>query len=515
MERMGFATRFVDLVLATVNSVRYKIVHGGHVSDSFVPGRGIRQGDPLSPYLFLICAEGFTSLIKKFEGDGLLKGCKVANGALVISHMLFADDSYVYCRANERETSNVLRLLQLFEAATGQQVNFTKSSIFFSSNTPLIIRERMCSMMRMPMADEQSTYLGLPCTMGRNKDVILGFLKDKMLKRVQSWEGRLLSKAGREVLLKTVAQALPTYAMSVFLLLVKTVSHLESLMSKYWWGSSNNRTKGVRKQGWRLLLYEDSLVGHIYKACYFPNGNFLAAEIGPNPSFIWQSVFESQQLVRDGARRRIGSGVSTPVLNVPWLISDENPCVISRHLVLAHSTVSQLMHIDRKQWDLEVLHDLFEARDVDLIMQVPLSDNVNVDSWFWGKGPNGFYSVKRSYRYLQKLKGEWGIQLESELWRVLWKVKVPPKVLHFAWKAISGCLPTRTQLRTKHVPVDPRCVFCNSDEETIIHVLVGCHFAQSCWHRSGVGLHFSAEATFADWFKAFLTGVEWLWWMSS
>ncbi|XP_060969635.1 uncharacterized protein LOC133036885 [Cannabis sativa] len=99
--KMGFATRFVDLVLATVGSVRYKIVHGGHVSASFVPGRGIRQGDPLSPYLFLICAEGFTSLIKKFEVEGLLKGCKIANGAPLISHMLFADDSYVYCRANE------------------------------------------------------------------------------------------------------------------------------------------------------------------------------------------------------------------------------------------------------------------------------------------------------------------------------------------------------------------------------------------------------------------------------
>ncbi|XP_060969636.1 uncharacterized protein LOC115702106 [Cannabis sativa] len=260
--------------------------------------------------------------------------------------------------------------------------------------------------------------------MGRNKNAILGFLKDKMLKRIQSWEGRLLSKADR-------------------------------------------------KQGWRLLLYEDSLVGRIYRARYYPNGNFLTAEIGDNPSFIWRNVFESQQLVRDGARRRIGSGMFTLVLNVPWLISDVNPCVVSTHPALANSTVSQLMHIDRKQWDLEVLHDLFEARDIGLIMQ-----------------------------------------LESELWRALWKVKVPPKVLHFVWKAISGCLPTRSQLRNKHVPVDPRCVICNSDEETIVHVFVGCHFAQSCWNRSGVGLQFSAEATFADWFKAFLVGVEWPWWMS-
>uniref|UniRef100_A0A803NI77 Reverse transcriptase n=1 Tax=Cannabis sativa TaxID=3483 RepID=A0A803NI77_CANSA len=79
---------------------------------SIVPERGIRQGDSLSPYLFLICAEGFSSLIRKFERDGKIKGCKVANGAPIISHMLFADDSYVYCRANEREALNVLQLLQ-------------------------------------------------------------------------------------------------------------------------------------------------------------------------------------------------------------------------------------------------------------------------------------------------------------------------------------------------------------------------------------------------------------------
>ncbi|XP_060969704.1 uncharacterized protein LOC133036942 [Cannabis sativa] len=456
MEKMGFANHFVDLILAMVNSVKYKIVHGGHDLESFVPRRGIRQGDPLSPYPFLICAEGFTSLIRKFEHDDLLKGCKVANGAPIISHMLFADDSYVYCRTNERKASNILRLLHLFEAATGQQVNFSKSSIFFRSNTPIDLRNRLCTMLGMSMADERSTYLGLPCTMGRNEDAILGFLKEKMQKRIRSWEGRLLLKAGREILLKTVAQALPTYAMSVFLLPLKTCSHLESLMSKYWWGSSNNRTKG---------------------------------------------------LIRDGARRRIDSGDTTPVLNVPWLMYDVNLYVLSTHPALSQCKVSNLMQVDNKQWDLEVITDLFESRDIDLILKIPLSNTLDVDTRYWSKEPSGFYSVKSSYQYLQELKGDWSIQMESDLWRILWKVKVPPKVLHFAWKAISGCLPTRTQLlRIKHVPVESLCVFCNSEEESILHVLVDCPFANSCWNRSGVGLNFYTASTFTDWFKGFLVG---------
>uniref|UniRef100_A0A803PB73 Reverse transcriptase domain-containing protein n=1 Tax=Cannabis sativa TaxID=3483 RepID=A0A803PB73_CANSA len=200
MLRMGFHPRWVDLMMATVMHVEYKVVHGG-----------------------------FSSLIKQFERNGELKGCKVANGTPTISHMLFADDSYIYCRATEEEAQNVLRLLNLFEAAFGQRVNFAKSSIFFNANTPMDSRDRLCNRLGMVVADENSFYLGLPCIMGRKKTAILGFLKEKMEKRILSWEGKFLSKAGREVLLKTVAQALPSYAMSVFLFHLKLVAHLRNL----------------------------------------------------------------------------------------------------------------------------------------------------------------------------------------------------------------------------------------------------------------------------------------------
>ncbi|XP_060973673.1 uncharacterized mitochondrial protein AtMg00310-like [Cannabis sativa] len=226
----------------------------------------------------------------------------------------------------------------------------------------------------MRLADEHSTYLGLSCAMGRNKNAILEFLKDKMQKRIQSWEGRFLSIAGRE----------------------------------YWWSSSCK--KGVSwfswrklckykksggmgfrslheynlsllgKQGWRLLLYQDSLVGPIYKARYFPKCSFLEADLGGNPSFIWRSVFASQKLLRDGARMRIGSGSATEVLNTPWLLSEASPCVVSNHPALVNCKVSQLMKPNSRQWDWELIQDLFESRDVELIKQVPLSVNLGSDS---------------------------------------------------------------------------------------------------------------------------------------
>lgn len=113
-----------------VSSVSYKILSGGEELGPVVPGRGLRQGDPLSPYLFLMCTEGFSALLKNFESTGKIRGCKIARGAPEVSHMLFADDSYVFCKATEEGATNVVQLLQWFQDASGQHINLHKSSVF-------------------------------------------------------------------------------------------------------------------------------------------------------------------------------------------------------------------------------------------------------------------------------------------------------------------------------------------------------------------------------------------------
>ena len=90
-----------------VSLAKYNIVHGGRVMGPISPTRGIRQGDPLSPYLFVLCAEGLSALIRKYKAKRWIHGCKVANGAPRVSHMLFADDSYLYCKATIPEATKV------------------------------------------------------------------------------------------------------------------------------------------------------------------------------------------------------------------------------------------------------------------------------------------------------------------------------------------------------------------------------------------------------------------------
>lgn len=114
----------------------YKVSHVGRSFGSIVPERGLRQGDPLSSYLFLLCIKGLTALLKNFETRKLVQGIKVARNAPSISHMLFADDSYIFCKASLENADNVLQLLDIFERASRQKINVNKFSVFFSNNSP-------------------------------------------------------------------------------------------------------------------------------------------------------------------------------------------------------------------------------------------------------------------------------------------------------------------------------------------------------------------------------------------
>ena len=95
MEKLGFCQRWIQLIMKCVSTVSYRIKVNGALSESFEPERGLRQGDPLSPYLFLLCAEGFSALLAKAEEDGLISGVKICRNAPSISHLLFADDSLI------------------------------------------------------------------------------------------------------------------------------------------------------------------------------------------------------------------------------------------------------------------------------------------------------------------------------------------------------------------------------------------------------------------------------------
>ena len=135
MTKMGFHPRWITMVMNCVTFVTYSIRINGALQGHITPFRGLCQGDPLSPYLFLLCAEGHSVLIHRAFEVGTLRGLQVCKRSPHVTHLFFADDSLHFCNATIANCEEVQRLLLVYEKATGQQVNRQKSSLFFSPNT--------------------------------------------------------------------------------------------------------------------------------------------------------------------------------------------------------------------------------------------------------------------------------------------------------------------------------------------------------------------------------------------
>ena len=227
-----------------ISIVEYFVLLNGTVMGSVVPGRGLRQGFPLSPYLFIVCAEELFALIRDSEARGALHGCSVCKNAPSISHLFFVNDSYLFFTSSLAKAEVVHDILLRFEQVSGQAVNYGKSKVMFSSNIRTDKQNEIIGMLSVDVTDGNSYYLGLPLVLSLSKRVIFEFLKDCLRKRLSSWQSKLLSRVGKSILIKTVAQALPTYSMRIFLIPPSVLKELQKMLNSFWWGS--------RREGHRM-----------------------------------------------------------------------------------------------------------------------------------------------------------------------------------------------------------------------------------------------------------------------
>ncbi|KAH9678676.1 reverse transcriptase domain-containing protein [Citrus sinensis] len=139
----------------------------------------------LSPYLFVICIEGLSSLINHYERAGLLHGVRIARGAPYLTHLFFADDCFLFFKASPQEARAMKTVLSLYGAASGQKVNYNKSSISFSANVNNEVAHSICSLLGVQGTDDHGTYLGLPSYIGKSKSAVLSYIRDRVWKRLQ------------------------------------------------------------------------------------------------------------------------------------------------------------------------------------------------------------------------------------------------------------------------------------------------------------------------------------------
>ena len=300
MRRLGFVEDWINLIMMCLKSVSYFVLINGEQHGYFKASRGIRQGDSLSPYLFLLCAEGLSFLLRKVVMEKKISGVAASREGPKLTHLFFADDSLLFCQATMANCLAVSHILQQYEMVSGQQLNRAKTSLFFTRNTSSDMRSQIQEVFQVPKIKSHEKYLGLPSFIGRSKNAAFGELKGRVWRRMSGWKEKFLSNGGREVLIKAVAQAIPTYTMSCFKLPDELCQDLNTMFCNFWWVHHDKSKKAhwirwkklctskevggmgfrdlkffnmalLAKQGWRLLQQPQSLIFRIFKGQIFPS----------------------------------------------------------------------------------------------------------------------------------------------------------------------------------------------------------------------------------------------------
>lgn len=166
MRRMGFCKGWVDWVMGCISLVAFNLQIDGRSVDSFQPARGVRQGDPLSPYMFIIVSEVLSLMLQAHINNKDLKGIKLARKAPVLSHCFFVDDAIMFLNADIINCKVLKRILEVYCKASGQMVSLEKSSIYFSTNNPRNIRDDVSRCLGIKHTEQAGKYLGLPVIWG-------------------------------------------------------------------------------------------------------------------------------------------------------------------------------------------------------------------------------------------------------------------------------------------------------------------------------------------------------------
>lgn len=534
--------------MSCVSSVQYQVLINGTPYGHIEPTRGLRQGDPLSPYLFVMCTEMLVQRLKKAENEGQISGLQVARGAPPVSHLLFADDSMLYCKGDSVELDRMIQVLHQYSLLSGQQINYQKSSVYFGKRIPQEKRQEIMAKLKIDKLGGDGIYLGLPEAFGESKVSVLQYLKENLNKKMQGWQMKFLSPGGgggKEILLKAVAMALPTYTMSCFLLPKTICKQIMSLMSEFWW----KETRGMHwtsweamckpkecgglgfkdleafnlallgKQLWRMIINKNSLLARIYKSRYFKNTDPLNAKLGSRPLYAWRSIHAAQKLIQAGARVIIGNGKGTKLWQERWLNRKPASKVQSMKRQQSPTSVcladdmkvSELLQSNGRDWNTELIEELFSEEVRDKIYDITPAGKESDDSYAWDYTKTGHYTVKSGYWVQVNI-----INARQEtqeilqpgldvLYQMIWKLETSPKIHPFLWRCLKNSLPVAGNMYSRHISKDSRCIRCGQEDETVNHLLFTCPYARLIWAMSPI--HAPPQGTYSN---SLYTNLHWV-----
>ncbi|XP_042956302.1 uncharacterized protein LOC122292147 [Carya illinoinensis] len=364
---------------------------------------------------------------------------------------------------------------------------------------------------------------------GRKKVAAFHSIIDRTWARATNWRTKFLPAASKEILLKAVLQAIPTYSMGIFLLPQSIIQRLNILLKKFWWGYNEDHTKiqwvkwslmgkakdqgglGFRdlnsfniamlaKQSWRILKFPDSLLAQVFKSKYFLHSDLMEARLGNRPFFAWRSIMKDNILIAYetlhgmNTRGRGKEGFMALKLDMSKAYDRVEWSFLERVMLrmgfdvkwvnLIMKCVSSVTYA--VLWKESILRSHFNPEEIEKIKAIPISLGGREDQQVWAASPSGLFNVKSAYllhkEMINQKEGDSSSSREySEEWKAVWHLKTSNSVKMFTWKACQDALPTLANLYKRKIVENMDCPICKLAPETGVHVLWNCETAKGVW----------------------------------
>ena len=332
LERMGFGPKWIRWIHWCISTASFSVMFNGSSAGFFRSSRGLRQGDPLSPYLFMVGMEVLSCLIKRAVDDNFISGCSLGNkegGEMVISHLFYVDDSIIFCEAKSEQLMCLSWTLMWFEAFSGLKINLNKSEIIplgRVDNVESLAAELGCRVGSLP-----TLYLGLPLGAPHRALGVWESIEERYRKRLSSWKRQYISKGGRLTLIRSTLSSLPIYFLSLFRMPRIVCARLEKIQRDFLWGQGNLGRK-PHLVNWKTVCLEKSRGGLGVRGLSVMNRALLCKwcwRFANERDSLWRMVISSKYGEADGGwftrdiRGGYGNGLWKDISKV-WLTFSQN-----------------------------------------------------------------------------------------------------------------------------------------------------------------------------------------------
>jgi hypothetical protein len=533
LRRFGFSEVWIGWIRACVFGGNLSVLINGSLTREISIQRGLKQGDPLAPFLFLLVAEGFGGAMKRAGDLGLFKGFDIGGDGPSISHLQYADDTICIGDASVENLWSLKAILRGFERASGLKVNFWKSS-FMGINVDDDFMELASNFLNCMRGGIPFKYLGVPVGASPRRLSTWAPMVEKIRSKLNAWGNRHISFGGRLVLINSVMNSIPIFYMSLMKMPVQVRKKVVRIQRDFLWGGVSGNKKlswvkwkvvcrekgkgglGVRdlevvntslllKWRWRLVskdgpaLWKEVLVAK-YGNHILNNVNLSCEPIPYYASLWWKDVCNigesigSPNWLKEVLVRRIGNGLLTRFWRDVW-IGGEPLCLKFPRLFSVSMQqdicVGDWWKEEEGRWDFIWRRNLFqwEVESVNLLLGllVNVSLTRDHDDWVWILNPDVGFSVKSAYDSLMGLGdgpnlSEWELKIFSSIW----DSPAPSKIVAFSWQLLYDRLPTKDNLQSRGViqqALDVNCVWCGQTTESSKYLFLHCNKTIRVWYE--------------------------------